>query len=170
MFKRKDNLNKYLDIIRSKIDDPNKGLPEDVFLFLSEISPLPNVDLFVHDNNNRVLLAWRNDPWWGTGWHIPGGIIRINESFEERIQRTAQAELGTRVFFKEDPLEIRQIINKEFKTRSHHITIVFDCQVPDDYVIDNGSLEEHETGYLAWHEHCPNNILRCHEFYSKYFK
>lgn len=159
-----------LNELRKSISDPSLGLPEDIFLFLSEISPLPNVDLLVRDKENRILLAWRNDPWWGNAWHVPGGIIRLKESFAERIQRTALAELGTTVTYNEEPVEIRQIIDRKLKTRGHHITLVFECHVPEDYHIDNGTLKEHDTGFLAWHDHYPEEMLRCHTFYRKYFK
>lgn len=159
-----------LDAVRDYITDPTKGLPEDVFLFVSELTPLANVDLLVRDEKGRVLLSWRNDPWWGKGWHVPGGIIRLRETFDDRIQKTAQSELGTNVVYKNEPIEIRQIINSELKTRSHHITFVYECKVPDDYQIKNGSLSEFDTGFLAWHENCPDNILKCHEFYRKYFQ
>lgn len=148
------NLKEILGEVRGYIDDPTKGLPEDVFLFLSEISPLPNVDLLVRDNSGRILFAWRNDPWWGNAWHVPGGIIRLKETFDERIQKTAQAELGTIVSYNKEPIEIHQII---------------DCRVPEDYVIDNGNLTDHDTGFLAWHDHYPEKMLRCHTFYRKYF-
>ena len=164
------DLKRALDEVRKHIDDPSRGLPEDVFLFLSEISPLPNVDLLVRDKEGRILLAWRNDPWWGAGWHVPGGIIRVKETFEERIQKTAKAELGTAVVSTKEPVEIHQIINRDLRTRGHHITIVFECSVPDDYQIDNGDLTEHDTGFLAWHDHFPERMLRCHLFYRKYFQ
>ena len=162
-------LKKLLEKVMTHIDDPANGLPEDVFLFLSAISPLPNVDLLIRDAAGKILLAWRNDPWWGSGWHVPGGIIRLNESFAERIQKTAQKELRTSVIHGEEPIEIREIINKDFKTRSHHISFVFDCKVPENYKIDNGLLSDHNTGFLSWHEHYPDQMLRCHEFYRKYF-
>lgn len=159
-----------LEEVRKRIDDPNKGLPEEVFIFLSQISPLSNVDLLIRDREGRILLAWRNDPWWGSGWHVPGGIIRLQETVEERIHRTAETELGTSVEFETKPVEIHQIIDKNLKSRSHHITLVFACRVSDDYQIDNGALGEHDTGYLAWHDHYPDKMLKCHEFYRKYFK
>ncbi len=165
----REKLNILLDKVSNEIEDPTQGLPEEVFLFLSRISPLTNVDLLIRDDKGRILLAWRNDPWWGNGWHVPGGIIRLNETFGERIQKTALNELGTSVSFSEDPVEIHQIINKGLESRSHHITLVFECKVPKDYQIDNKYQTVKDTGFLAWHEKCPDNILKCHEFYRKYF-
>lgn len=164
------NLKEILNEARRFVDDPTKGVPEELFLFMSEMMPLQNVDLLVRDKVGKVLLAWRNDPWWGNGWHVPGGIIRVKETFEERIQRTAEAELHSTVTFQKEPLEIVPIIAKEFIQRGHHITFVYDCKVPEGYQINNGGLTERDTGFLAWHGTFPAEILRCHEFYRKYFK
>ncbi len=162
-------LNQLLDSVRAYVDDPTKGLPEDVFLFVSEMSPLPNVDLLVRDDMGRILLAWRDDPYCGMGWHVPGGIIRLKETFDDRIQRTAVAELGTTVRHGDEPIEVHQIIDEGLTVRSHHITLVYECKVPEGYMIDNGSLAETDAGCLAWHDHFPDQMLQCHQFYRKYF-
>ena len=97
------------------------------------------------------------------------GLIRLYETIEERIQKTELAELGTTVSFKAEPIEIHEIINKELKSRSHHITLVYECEAPEDYKIENSSRQEQDTGLLAWHKKCPDQLLRCHEFYREYF-
>ncbi len=159
-----------LDMLRQQISNPETGLGEKIFLFVSELTPLVNTDLLVRDDYGRILLAWRNDPWWGSGWHVPGGVLRLHETFLDRIMKTAATELHTSVTVTNKPLEIRPIIAKEFKQRSHHITFVYGCSVPKGYRIDNGTLGERDTGYLAWHGKCPEQLLKCHEFYRKYFK
>lgn len=158
-----------LDQLRKHIGNPSRGLPEEIFLFASEITPMVNVDLLVRDDKGRVLLAWRNDPWYGAGWHVPGGIIRVKETFDDRIQRCAMQELHTRVIYNKEPLEIKPIIEADFKERSHFFSFVYDCRLPQSYQIDNGNLGEHDTGFLAWHAAFPDEMLRCHEFYRKYF-
>jgi colanic acid biosynthesis protein WcaH len=42
--------------------DPTQGLPEDVFLYASQITPLVNVDLLVKDEVNGV--SWRDDDYY----------------------------------------------------------------------------------------------------------
>ncbi len=168
--KEKDELSNLIARIRTYIEDPTQGLPEEIFLFATEITPMTNVDLLVRDENGRILLAWRNDQWYGNGWHVPGGIIRVKESFDERIQKCAQDELHTMVQYQKEPLEMFQIIEKEFHTRCHFYSFVFDCKVPDDYMIENGNLKKDDTGYLKWHERFPENMLRCHNIYKKYFR
>lgn len=163
-------LHEAIKTIMANEPDPEKGLSEEVFLMASRLIPLVNTDLLVRDDTGRILLAWRNDRWWGKGWHVPGGVLRLNETLEERIMKTAESELHTRVTFAESPLEIRPIIAKQFDARSHHITLTYDCKVPNDYIINNGGLSNTDDGYLAWHDSFPENMLVCHEFYHKYFK
>ena len=64
--------------------DPNQGLPEDLFLFISRITPLVNVDLLIQGPQHRTLLTWRSDEHHGAGWHVPGGIIRYKETAHQR--------------------------------------------------------------------------------------
>jgi hypothetical protein len=52
--------------------DPRSGLPEELFLFVSRLVPMVNVDLFISDDQGRVLLTWRDDEIFGAGWHVPG--------------------------------------------------------------------------------------------------
>ena len=44
--------------------DPTQGLPEDLFLYASQITPLVNVDLLIKDEVNGVLLTWRDDDYY----------------------------------------------------------------------------------------------------------
>ena len=91
------NINEAIEFLDGQISDPTLGLPLDVFLFISRISPLVNVDLLVQDERGRTLLAWRDDPYAGSGWHVPGGILRFQETIETRIRKVAETEIGTEV-------------------------------------------------------------------------
>ena len=58
------------DLKRAMIEEkvnPTKGLPEDLFLFATTLILCANVDLFVTDNTNRLLLTWRDDEFYGKG-------------------------------------------------------------------------------------------------------
>lgn len=159
-----------INTIRKYIDKPKEGLPEEVFLFATEITPMINVDLLIKDKNGRILLSWRKDRFYEEGWHVPGGIIRVKESFEERIIKVGEAEIGCKkILFNPNPLEIVSIICPEMKQRGHFITLVYECNLPDGFEIDN-KVKEYEAGYLKWHESCPDNLLNVHEFYRKYWK
>lgn len=50
-------LTKIIDILESSIQNPSKGLPEELFLFVSRITPLVNVDLLIKNEQNHTLLT-----------------------------------------------------------------------------------------------------------------
>ena len=83
-------------IFRKIVPSPEKGLNFQLFRFSSYIVPMINVELLVTDERNQVALTWRDEtkdvPI--SGWHIPGGIIRVNETIDTRIKKTALSELG----------------------------------------------------------------------------
>lgn len=164
-----DRLNELLQEVSRQVKNPEEGLPEEVFLFATEITPMVNVDLLIRDEQGRILLSWRDDRFYEKGWHVPGGILRLKESFEERIQKTALNEIGCNVISAAEPIEIVPIIVKEMKTRGHFITFVYECRLPEGTSINNGAKAETDAGYLAWHKKCPDNILQVHNFYRKYF-
>lgn len=77
--------------------DPENGLGDELFCFVSTLMPVTNVDLIIINERRQILLSWRDDKDYGQGWHIPGGCIRFRETFKDRIQKTAMHELGTSV-------------------------------------------------------------------------
>jgi len=116
--------------LKAYATDPTVGLPDDLFYFVSEITPMVNVDLLIKDPNGRVLLAWRDDPLAGQGWHLPGGIVRFRETLETRIQKVAETEVGALVDFDPAPVAINQVINYHRETRGHFISILYKCSLP----------------------------------------
>ena len=149
----------------SQVPNPTAGLPEELFLFASRITPLVNVDLLVQDECGRTLLSWRDDALGYLGWHIPGGIIRFKETLEQRIQQVAEHELGTRVAFDPAPIAMHEIIHPTRHTRGHFLSLLYRCRVPADYVPCNTGRGAADAGYLMWHEKCPQNLLGVHEVY-----
>lgn len=53
--------------------DPTKGLPKELFHFATTLMPCTNIDLFI-TRRNSLLLTWRDDEFYGKGWHIPGAV------------------------------------------------------------------------------------------------
>lgn len=164
------DLNNTFIKIKKIINDPTKGLPEDVFLFVSEVTPMVNVDLLIKDENNRILLAWRDDEFAGKGWHIPGGIVRYKETFETRVNQVALDEIGTLVQFNSKPIDINQIIIPNQQTRGHFISLLYECILSDKYILPNNNVKETDVGYLKWHDKYPDNFLEVQKIYKKYFK
>jgi len=161
------NITEALDVIEQAISDPKVGLPEEIFKLISRLTPMVNVDLLVKDTNQRTLLAWRDDEYSGTGWHIPGGIVRFKESLENRIQQVAISELKTEVRFNPNPISLNQAFCNP-DTRGHFISLLYKCTVNDDFQPDNTGTDEAEPGYLTWHNHCPDNLIQVHDMYREY--
>ncbi len=87
-----------------------KRLSEEEFLYLSSKTPLINVDLFIVNENGELLFSWRNDEHCGTGWHIPGGVIRHSETMKDRLIQTSEQELGFTPALDDAPCKITEII------------------------------------------------------------
>lgn len=162
------NITDAIAILDKEIANPQAGLPNEMFRFISRITPLINVDLLIKDENRRTLLSWRDDQYAGKGWHIPGGIIRFKETFETRIKEVAKSEIGAKIKFDSNPMAINQLINKECGIRGHFISILYKCSLPSVFVPENKGLKETDAGYLKWHKTCPENLLKFHEIYRKY--
>ncbi len=148
-----------------QVPNPTAGLPEELFLFASRITPLVNVDLLVRDARGRTLLAWRDDCFNGQGWHIPGGIVRFKETLATRLQKVAEQELGTRVEFEPTPVAMHEIMHPTRATRGHFLSLLYRCRVPAGYAPDNAKHPEGTAGYLRWHDGCPENLIAVHEVY-----
>ncbi len=159
-----------LQTLESAIDDPRKGLPEEIFLFLSRITPLPNVDLLIQDEQGRTLLTWRDDEFYGAGWHVPGGIIRFKERAADRIHAVAQGELGTQVRFEPTPLGVFEGISDR-ETRGHFLSILYRCRLlsPPEEGRRAASPDKAQSGEWMWHNSAPANLLPDQEMYLPYF-
>lgn len=156
--------------------DPVKGLGSELFLFASTLTPIVNVDLLVTNARGEILLSWRDDPHCGQGWHVPGGCIRLNETFEARIQKTALAELGAEVEFDPTPVGVYEIFAKNYRggiadqrERAHFITLAFHCTLPETYQIDPIRLQYETVGSLRWFLELPENLLDIQQCYREHF-
>lgn len=157
-----------IEELESLIGDPAKGLPEDIFLFISRITPLVNVDLLIKDEQNRTMLTWRDEAYSPPGWHVPGGIIRFKETFADRIHAVAQKELGTGVTFSPAPLAFNQVIHPSRKDRGHFISLLFDCRLMGHPSAARECHGKPRSGDWAWHDRCPDSLIPVHEMYRSY--
>lgn len=165
------NNEKIINLLESLIRNASEGLPEDIFLFVSRIIPMVNVDLLIKNEKNHTLLTWRNDIYHGPGWHVPGGIIRYKETISDRIKAVAASELGVKIRFRENPLAINETIHPARKNRGHFISLLYGCRLIS-------SLDENlkfkkdapRPGQWAWHGKCPDNIISVHEIYREFIK
>jgi len=159
-----------INSLESLIENPAKGLAEDVFLFVSRITPLVNVDLLIKHERGMTLLTWREDGLHPPCWHIPGGIIRFKEAISDRIRAVARAELGTEVAFLKAPRAFNEYIHPSRNVRGHFISLLFDCTLispPDpNLMFEKGTPK---PGQWAWHQKCPDNLITGQEMYREVF-
>jgi len=146
--------------LESEISAVEAGLPEELFLFVSRITPLINVDLLIQDDEKRTLLTWRSDRFYGPGWHIPGGIIRYKETAADRVRMVARRELGVEVDFDPTPILVQESILPDRRDRAHFISLLYRCRLTT-------ALDERRRftpnapspDQWSWHERCPENLI-----------
>lgn len=146
----------------------SQGLPENEFLYISSKIPLINVDLFVIDETGKVLLAWRDDEYCGTGWHIPGGIIRHGETMRKRLEETAKQELGFIPVFENNPCRITEIFLNQ-KYRNHFISHLYKCRCREENVKTVKETGSHNVGDLCWFDHYAG-LVYSQSTYEEYLK
>lgn len=161
------DINKTIELLEKQIPNPSMGLPKEVFLFISRLTPMVNVDLLIKDENGRTLLSWREDQYAGFGWHLPGGIVRFKETLEKRVQKVAETEIGAVVEFYSVPIAVNQFICNH-DSRGHFISLLYKCFLFSNYVPKNIDLKENDNGFLKWHDSCPTNLIKVHEIYRKF--
>ena len=173
MNQRQNDLNNAIHILRNAELDGREGLPEELFLAISGLIPIANIDLLIINERKQLLLSRRNDAFFEQSWHIPGGCMRYGESFEQRLQKTALRELGTEVEFLSEPLAVRNVLRgkkaslKHPDERGHNIAILYQCRLPENFQIDNGTKKEDDDGYLKWFDELPSDFMQIQMVYSK---
>jgi colanic acid biosynthesis protein WcaH len=162
------NISEAIAVLEKQVPSSKAGLPEELFLYISKVTPLVNVDLLIKDEKGRTLLSWRDDQYVGCGWHVPGGIVRFKETLETRVKKTAETEIGTDISFEPVPIALNQLIHPELAIRGHFISFLYKCFLPSAYVAQNRGLCAKDNGYLMWHDFCPDNLIKYHEIYRSY--
>ena len=152
-----------LENILVKLSGPGADLPWPLFRFITEVTATPNVDLLVQDAEKRVLFAWRDDPF-GTGWHIPGSIIRHREEIGHRIAACAREEFGCEVEVADRAIALVQI----FDNRGHSVSLCYQATLsgtPSQRVLSGD--ETPEAGDLHWFATPPAQLYPSHLVYRE---
>jgi len=163
------DLSDLLERVSQHVADPKAGLPQDLFYFVSSLTPMVNVDLLIKNTKGQTLLTWRADRFHGPAWHIPGGIIRFKEGIGDRIEKVAQSEIGCSVRFSIAPIDVRSLVNKERDVRGHFISLLYLCELqgePNPSMQANGA--DPKAGEWAWHDMAPNNLIKVHEVFRPF--
>ncbi len=166
------DLSPHFSAILSLIGDARHGLTNPIFLFISQLTPMVNVDLLIKNHKGQTLLTWREDEFYGPGWHVPGGVIRFKELAATRIQQVALSELGTEIKAEKDPICIREVMAPNRDVRGHFISMLYRCELLNDA---DASLayeanKPAQNGRWQWHDHCPDNLISQHKMYQPFIK
>lgn len=164
------DLQQHFDAILRVVGNARLGLPKPVFLFVSQLVPMVNVDLLIKNAQGQTLLTWREDEFYGPGWHVPGGIVRFKELAEVRIQKVAESELHAKVIADKTPICVKEVMANHRDVRGHFISMLYRCELDGAL---NSALAYHanqaqQNGHWQWHDGCPDNIIPQHEMYRAY--
>jgi ADP-ribose pyrophosphatase YjhB (NUDIX family) len=157
--------------LEDALGDPRQGLPEEVFLFASRITPLINVDLLIQDDRGHTLLTWRDDEFFGPGWHIPGAIIRYKQAVADCIRACARQELGAEVLFDPAPIQVIETIRPD-RSRGHFVSLLYRCRLltaPEEKLRAEDSHPP-VAGAWRWHQGPPPDLLEVHAPYVQFFQ
>ena len=155
-----------VDRLRDLELDASQGLDEELFLMVSSLVPIPNVDMLITNDEGQILLSYREDEFYGRSWHIPGGCMRFGETFEHRLIETSKKEIGCEVSINPEPIAVRNVLRgpnprqTHPNERGHNVAILFECHLPEGFVIDNKDKKPFENGYLKWFDTLPDDFLK----------
>lgn len=162
----------HISYLRNAKLDTDFGMPQELFLLLSGLIPIVNVDLLIVNSKKQILLVKRKDAWYQNSWHIPGGCMHYGEDFMHCVQETAKRELGTMLKVEPEPITVKNVIRgvdntKEYpRERGHNVAVLFKCIMPDTWNIDNGDLTENDNGYMAWFNKLPDDFMEIQHVYD----
>lgn len=159
-----------ISFLENESTTASEGLPYELFLFVSQITPLVSVDLLIKDTSNSTLFTWRDDEFFGTGWHLPGGVIRHNETIEQRIGKVGQLELGAQLSHEANPLTFVQDVDPSKKYRGHFVAFLYRCSLLSGL---DPSLQfsghNPRPGEWAWFKGQPGPLINVHHVYREFF-
>ncbi|WP_286239992.1 NUDIX domain-containing protein [Neptuniibacter halophilus] len=157
--------------IDASIENPTQGIGEDLFHLVSRLTPIINVDLLIRNPQGEILLTWRQDQFYGPGWHIPGGVIRFKETIAERIHAVAKSELDAQVRSNYLPLMVQEVMNHTRDTRGHFISLLYECTLLSE--LDEKmsfNADKPANNQWRWHKERPDNLIEVHRrIYSQVF-
>ncbi len=150
-----------LEGLLDRLDGPGAELPWPLFRFVTEVAATSNIDLLVRDERQRVLLSWRDDPF-GSGWHVPGSIIRHREEIAHRLAACAKDEFGCAIQASDGPVALVEI----FDDRGHSVSLCYTATLrgtPTKPIIDADDTPQ--GGDLRWFETPPEHLYPSHLVY-----
>lgn len=119
-------------------------------------------------NQNGVLLSWAKGEALNSGWKIPSGIVRYQESLRDRVQKTLLEKFLLLDFeCSGQPTAMHELMFRTSKPQAHFLTFLFDVIAPKDFKINNFDKNPGDDNYLQWFKECPKNLIECNTHYIK---
>ena len=154
-------------IISSFAVDAKKGLGRPLFEAVSGMTPNVNVDLLCYDTNNRFALVFREDKFYGPGWHIPGGVLRFKEKLITRLYLTAKKELNLKKIESVSRVKISEIFASDRDVRGHFISFLYKAKSLElDKFDDYDASLKYFDGSIAMFYAPPYDIIKQHKQFS----
>lgn len=154
------------------IDSPTSGLPHHLFEYVSSIVPIVNVDLIAHRPERGIIMSWRDDGYYGPGWHLPGGCLRYKESLISRLHKVAESEIAVKSVLTDVTwIGAYQCMHATRDIRGHFITFVYSAVLENEDipVYSQSHLNGLRHGDVYFHLRWPDNVISQHERYSRVF-
>lgn len=125
--------------------------PEVFHSFMGKIVSIP-IELGVFNEDGEILLIYRDD-WEFRGWHLPGTVLRDNESVSDAIARLIRSEVGVDVT---NPVSIGWFESgRDIHPTRHEISLLHTCFLKEGYSgkgkffsstnLPEDTLEHHKT-------------------------
>ena len=197
-----ESLSQAIAQIDRAVGQPHPGrLPLELFLLVSRLVPLFTVDLWIEreeqpstgeaggasargvrgPGGRAVLLTWREDDFFGRGWHVPGSALRLGDTTQHRLRECGREELGAEIEAEALPFDLMEEIQPHIhdggdpraRDRAHNVSAAYRCRLltpPDParaYRAEAGAPPQ--PGQWAWHARCPDELLAVHRCYEKHF-
>ena len=122
----------FINIFKNK----TPKLPEFLFLVGTAFFPQMNVELIIRFKNNNTLYIWRDDLFGNKGWHLPGGIIRPNETIDKRIEKVLieETQINPENINIYGPISFSEVIYSEPRIRSHFNSLVYLLEMDSRFI------------------------------------
>jgi colanic acid biosynthesis protein WcaH len=148
-------------------------IPTDIFMQIVRHAPLISIDLILYNENNEILLGWRNNQPAKDYWFVPGGRIYKNETLREAFSRIMSSETGLSMDMDQakfhglyEHLYPEQNFMNEPGVGTHYIVLAFDIHLTGE--ISQLPLTQHsDYKWLAISE-LPDDVL-VHQYTKNYF-
>ena len=152
-----DNICQTLDAM-----DGRAGIGKNLFESISRLTPAVSVELIIKSQDEQsTLLTWRDDEFYGPGWHVPGGVVRFKETLSSRVEKVLKQEIAASALKFEGPIGFHEIFNDQRDKRGHFICFVYKVILieapPIETKAQDGAITD---GSWRWFANCPDNLIK----------